>query len=374
MLKMIFGVLVVITVFLAGSGGMSILKTGGWNKYKYDKNPVTPDNHTWGCVIKEGNNWAMYYSVAGNLTYIGRKISMDGKNWTDQGAVLERTPGAWDNEIWCPSVIKIGNEYKMLYTGRNNGVTQVGLATSADGVNWTKYEGNPVFNCPDEWAHNDTEGFGIIYIKEEKKILLFYNTLSHSVREIGIAESEDFVNWTPHQSTPVFSTSIFSRLKKKLHNLLGIQYPLFLPTIDDYRYHQFCACQFRYGNKYYALVPSQSWVRDYAKIALYECDNPYFSEKDRIFRGFFVSGSEEDFDFHDIDTPCPVIFDNKMYLYYSGEHEGIWHMGLIEISNLSSALKESPVSITPARPAPAFEAVFAIIGLLAYIIRRNRQK
>ncbi len=326
----------IIIVLLSGFTGV-VTTENGWNEYKYDKNPITPNNHAWACVIKEENNWTMYYSIAGNLTYIGRKISSDGKNWNEQGPVLESTPDAWDSEIWCPSVIKEDDEYKMLYSGSLYGIVQVGLATSPDGINWTKYENNPVFNSPDEWARNDTEGFGIIYIEEENKYLLFYNTLEQSVREIGIAESKDLINWTPHQSTPIFATSVFSRFKEKLYALL------YIPN-QEQRYNQFCAWQFKYGSKYYAFVPSYSSVRDYAKIALYECDNPYFLETDRTFKGFVVSGSESGFDSHDMDTPCPIIFDDKMYLYYGGEECGIWQTGLIEISNLSSALKDGSLA------------------------------
>jgi predicted GH43/DUF377 family glycosyl hydrolase len=328
----------IIIVLLGGFNGV-VTTENGWNEYKYDKNPITPNNHAWACVIKEKNNWTMYYSITGNLTYIGRKTSSNGKNWTDHGPVLESTPDAWDSKIWCPSVIKEDDEYRMLYTGSYYGI-QVGLATSPDGINWTKYENNPVFNSPDEWARNDTEGFGIIYIEEENKYLLFYNTLDKPARQIGIAESKDLINWTPYHSTPIFATTVFNRFRvyNKVYNLLDI------PNQREQRYNQFCAWQFKYDGKYYAFAPSYSSVRNYAKIALYECDNPYFLESDRIFKGFVVSGSESGFDSHDMDTPCPIIFDNRMYLYYAGEQGGIWRTGLIEIPNLSLALKDGSLA------------------------------
>ncbi|MCI0707106.1 MAG: hypothetical protein L0Y80_06470 [Ignavibacteriae bacterium] len=69
--------------------------------------------------------------------------------------VLEQTPAGFDaNHFYLAEgkVLKVGSEYKMWYTGGTNyvfGDTQaVHLATSPDGINWTKagpvvYRGQP---------------------------------------------------------------------------------------------------------------------------------------------------------------------------------------------------------------------------------------
>jgi len=47
----------------------------------------------------------------------------------------------------------------MIYTGAGSGGMQVGYATSADGIGWTKHPANPVFNDP-TWASGQTENWG----------------------------------------------------------------------------------------------------------------------------------------------------------------------------------------------------------------------
>jgi len=41
-----------------------------------------------------------------------------------------------------PRVLKVGSGYMMWYYSND----QIGLATSANGVNWVKYENNPCFS------------------------------------------------------------------------------------------------------------------------------------------------------------------------------------------------------------------------------------
>jgi hypothetical protein len=72
-------------------------------------------------------------------------------HWTKYIAnpVLEPGPsGSWDDAwIGWPFVIYDGTQFIMYYTGFfevSYEVAQVGRATSKDGINWTKYEGNPV--------------------------------------------------------------------------------------------------------------------------------------------------------------------------------------------------------------------------------------
>lgn len=50
------------------------------------------------------------------------------------------------DHVSAPSILKNGTAYAMWYTGSLPDMGQIGLATSADGVSWTKYAGNPVLS------------------------------------------------------------------------------------------------------------------------------------------------------------------------------------------------------------------------------------
>ncbi len=107
------------------------------------------------CVVKAGSTYMMWYSgeTADYLTdRIGLATSPDGVAWTkySQNPIMSGTPGQWDegsvNDEW---VIYESGQYKMWYGGQtivNGNPTsyQIGYATSSDGIHWTKYADNPV--------------------------------------------------------------------------------------------------------------------------------------------------------------------------------------------------------------------------------------
>src|SRR5687767_403699 len=71
-----------------------------------------------------------------------------GTTWTkyESNPIITQGPsGSWDsNSISSGQVIYDGQIYSMWYSGNNGVIEQIGLATSLDGKNWTKYAGNPV--------------------------------------------------------------------------------------------------------------------------------------------------------------------------------------------------------------------------------------
>ncbi|MBK7630156.1 MAG: hypothetical protein IPJ23_05555 [Ignavibacteriales bacterium] len=89
----------------------------------------------------------------GNL-YIGYATSEDGISWqrdTINNPVLEPgVAGGWEGKwVWYPEVLLIDEIYYMGYAGSNIGFwarIDVGLATSSDGIEWTKHQQNPVLS------------------------------------------------------------------------------------------------------------------------------------------------------------------------------------------------------------------------------------
>src|SRR4051812_36180037 len=72
------------------------------------------------------------------------------QNWTkyEGNPVFTKGQKSWDDGIVIGhSVIKSGNTYKMWYSGGHSieSPKSIGYATSTDGIHWTRYSGNPVF-------------------------------------------------------------------------------------------------------------------------------------------------------------------------------------------------------------------------------------
>jgi len=99
------------------------------------------------------DQYVLYYenkTGGDNANGIGRATSPDGITWTATHAtVLDKgSSGAWDDQdVSSPIVWIEDGTWYMLFEGRESGgqAGSVGLATSSDGITWTKSPSNPIF-------------------------------------------------------------------------------------------------------------------------------------------------------------------------------------------------------------------------------------
>ncbi|MGQ9610825.1 MAG: peptidoglycan-binding protein [bacterium] len=141
---------------------------------------------------------------------IGYATSKDGIHWEKYpgNPVLDLgEPGSWDSEhVANPTVLYDGSIYKMWYTGCNKNM-QIGYATSKDGIHWEKYQGNPVIDlgawltCPqsDIWSPS------VVFDGVEYK--MWYTSFDDHMR-IGYATSLDGIHWSKYTSAPVLDLGI----------------------------------------------------------------------------------------------------------------------------------------------------------------------
>ena len=171
--------------------------------YRYPDNPVSGGQYPF--VLIEGRTYLMWW---GGRT-INYETSIDGYNWQEYegNPILERGPnGSWDDSrVSSPSVIKVGDTYYMYYAGTNDFFWRIGLALSPDRVTWTKYPGNPVFNPDDfgEWDDLNVQDPMVIFDGTEYK--MYYTGYDGSTRRIGLATSTDGLNWTRAPNNPVLT-------------------------------------------------------------------------------------------------------------------------------------------------------------------------
>ena len=92
------------------------------------------------CVLKDGGEYKMWYAANDNPTVrVHLATSGDGVSWTKQGVVvpLGTNPGFDGEHTHTPHVIKDGSNYTMWYAGHQTGTYRVLTAESTDGVTWT---------------------------------------------------------------------------------------------------------------------------------------------------------------------------------------------------------------------------------------------
>jgi hypothetical protein len=285
---------------------------------------------TFASVISDtiADEYRMYYHGWGSTSpctgsCIGLATSEDGLTWTKYGTTPVMTPTlTWNaGGVRVPIVWMEGARYYMIYTGRDaSGNMQVGFADSANGIKWRKYA-TPVFNDP-TWAHDSTENWGVIKVGSE--YLMWYSNFG--ARQSGIARTTILTNtWTRYPTTPIFASS---------------------GGPGSYTYSQYCPFTFKYGGYYYVLVPSYNWVSDYARYYLYRSVDPYFTTRELV-RVAHTVGASGQWDAQDSDTPfvfttaiTRTLFPgDQLRTYYAGASAGgTWAEGLLIENNIDTAL------------------------------------
>ena len=152
--------------------------------------------------------WFASTTVGDSRWGISYAISQDGVTWFhyDGNSVLKTDDyPAFDSEwVIDPHVIRVGDTYFLYYTGFNGTLYKSGLATSHDGIAWTRHDGNPILtpesdtwesvssNCPRVMVRD-----GIFY--------MFYAGFDGTTRQIGLANSTDGKTWVKFPGNPVLA-------------------------------------------------------------------------------------------------------------------------------------------------------------------------
>ena len=164
-------------------------------------------------VLKESDGtYKMWYAAWGpgaEYSRIGYATSLDGINWTKYSGnpvLREGLPGEWDDcQVTHPFVMKESDgTYKMWFQGGKGCCYYwIGYATSPDGINWTKYPGNPVLSPDlDGWDYN---GVGTPFVLNEgdRFYAMWYGGGPDGGHKIGLAISQDGINWDRHPDNPI---------------------------------------------------------------------------------------------------------------------------------------------------------------------------
>ncbi|MBN2169505.1 MAG: hypothetical protein JW738_09695, partial [Actinobacteria bacterium] len=168
-------------------------------------------------VFREGNGYKMWYlgNAAGNVGRIGYATSPDGTNWTKSAVnpVLDiGAPGSFD-ETSIDDFIMLprpwAGDYLIAYVGRNaGGVLGLGMATSADGVTWTKDPASPIITTGigGTWYQNNLGGVSLGFDGSLYKMWV-YGFDAGGLLHTGEFYSFDGLNWYPNGINPVISPS-----------------------------------------------------------------------------------------------------------------------------------------------------------------------
>jgi len=166
---------------------------------KWDDYTVSP-----GPVIKEDGQYKMYYNGwhdQSEMEHIGLAVSADGIHWEKQNSPVLQA-NSIEYRLTATSIVKKDGVYFLFYSYKPQYSIEfrICLATSSDGLNFTRYQGNPILVPTKSW-----EGYGLLYatvIYEDGLFKMIYNNEERSA--FGLATSTDGYSWTKKISNPVF--------------------------------------------------------------------------------------------------------------------------------------------------------------------------
>jgi predicted GH43/DUF377 family glycosyl hydrolase len=178
----------------------------GINWIKHSSNPVlTPGTEPWEsagvaypCIMPYSNGYKMWYGgYSANLSVsaLGYATSPDGITWEKYAGNPVLPPGAvgqWDHIVFAPRVLYIDNNYYMFYTGETvvYQSDKIGLATSPDGLVWTKYSSNPVLQpTPGQWDGGRTSLGSVLMDAGILKMYYCGMTAGGTNMQLGLATS-----------------------------------------------------------------------------------------------------------------------------------------------------------------------------------------
>jgi len=157
-----------------------------------------------GAVLKEGDDWYMYYSYRTRsgeiLPGIRLARSADGLHWTKTGQqILSRTPGSYDSRYYeWHQILKLGSDYVLLsecFDGKHWSVSAA--HSTSPGTGWTKKD-TPLFERSGVPGAFDVHHVATPAIFDVgSRVMLFYQGGNNpdnyimSNWDIGVAYSEE---------------------------------------------------------------------------------------------------------------------------------------------------------------------------------------
>lgn len=190
------------------NGGSPVFKGGSassWDRYvlMFD-------------VVKVNGTYHMYYVGANNTTLdgswqIGLATSSDGVSWTRHSSnpVLKAGVDGYDKHgLTDPVVIHVNGTWHLWYGGNGNSSSadiDVCYATSTDGLSWSKHASNPVVsNNANDSRWNGTELRPEAVIWEDGGFKLFYSGMGdENVTRLGYMTSSDGRTWKDYRNNPI---------------------------------------------------------------------------------------------------------------------------------------------------------------------------
>jgi predicted GH43/DUF377 family glycosyl hydrolase len=157
-------------------------------------------------VARDGQLWNFYSGFDESTWHTGLATSADGIHWTRRGKVLSPDAEGWDRGYIAAngSALWRNGEFWYWYqAGAHDGVMRIGLARSADGVHFRK-EAQAVLDVGPYRSWDERAVADPYVIETGGWLYLYYLGQDRAARQrIGVARSRDGIHWEKLRTNPI---------------------------------------------------------------------------------------------------------------------------------------------------------------------------
>lgn len=321
----------------------------------------------YGTYLNEDSSIYLYYSGhnceddSQPLWSIGLAVSKDGINFHKiNGAILEQDRSQFFSWIaWTPVVFKINDKYYMMFSGasRDEPDARLGIALADDPKGPFKIV-KDIVRCKYAWEGLSVDlGPSVVYLGK-KDIMTYYS--NYSINKMELIRNMIYLTLRK-RIIPSFK-DLYRYVRRRI-GILIIRFHEESKSIKVIRYPNnplihlngdwgqwdeslFCPGYLKV-NDFHHLFPATSTYsigfpyRQY--IGIVKGISPFFEKI--LAKDILINGSDEKMRIMPyakselaLDTPCPLLLDDEIYLYYSvmDRYDGIWRVALsrFNINNL----------------------------------------
>lgn len=143
-----------------------------------------------------------YSGHDGKTWHTGVAISRDGIAWSNSAKILSPSTGTWEGDYIAANGTALYDRGRYLYWYQAGRRPRIGLATSIDGLQWSKRL-EPVMNLGPRGSW-DERGVADPYVIRSSDLYMYYLGEDRARRQrLGVALSQDGITWTKYRDSPI---------------------------------------------------------------------------------------------------------------------------------------------------------------------------
>lgn len=160
-------------------------------------------------MLEEDGLFKMWFSWRTTRS-IAYTESTDGIHWSEPVIVItpgSDSPDDWNYNINRPGILKRDGVYHLWYTSQSMEKSVICYATSADGIHWEPAREGPVLVSEEGWEKTSSMCPHVLWDEAKREYQMWYSAGDqYEPNAIGLATSPDGIHWTKDARNPVFKS------------------------------------------------------------------------------------------------------------------------------------------------------------------------